>query len=524
VVHEGHHEAAANDVAERDPHQVREQPAGILMHGCERDAFGKLRLRQQAHAESLESGHRRRTGDVSMDDGKTGIGKGVIYAPWEQAFDRILTPFEEFIHRQTTSGLLLMCTAIVAILLANSPLAAWYQRIVELPLGLSIGDWSIAKTLHHWVNDGLMALFFFVVGLELKREMLVGELADLRAAVLPVTAATGGMLVPAAIYLAFNPGGVAAQGWGIPMATDIAFAVGVLAILAARVPKALITFLVALAIVDDLGAVLVIALFYTDNLALDWLAGAAAAIGLLVVFNLAGVRRTVPYFVVAVILWFALLKSGFHATLAGVIGAFIVPARPKYDPAAFGTHLRKLVARFDTSYRPETNVLTNDEMRAVVQALGNGVIAFQAPLQRLEHIWHLPVAFLVIPIFALVNAGIPFEFGSLGDTATHPVTLGVALGLVLGKFIGITGASWLVLRLGLAQLPTGTRFSQIAAVSLLGGIGFTMSIFIAELGFSARPEYLLMAKTGILAASLISGLAGFSWLWLLGNSRPAPRS
>jgi NhaA family Na+:H+ antiporter len=447
--------------------------------------------------------------------------QGVIYAPWERTLDRILTPFDEFIRRQTTSGLLLMVTTVIALVLANGPLAEIYHRLVELPLGISIGEWRLEKTLHHWVNDGLMALFFFVVGMELKREILVGELADLRAAALPIVAAIGGMVVPALIYFAMNPEGIAARGWGVPMATDIAFAVGVLAILASRVPKALITFLVALAIVDDLGAVMVIAFFYTETLALGWLALAAAVTGGLVVLNLGGVRRTLPYFLLAVVLWFALLKSGVHATLAGVIGAFTVPASPRYDPVAFSEHLRRLLGRYEASLRPGTNVLTNDEMRAVVQTMDNGITAMQAPLQRLEHLWHLPVAFLVIPIFALFNAGIPLELDSLGDTVSSPVALGVALGLVVGKFVGITGASWLALRAGIAHLPSGTRFVQIAAVSLLGGIGFTMSIFIAELGFAGRPEYLVMAKTGILAASLVSGVTGFAWLWFLGRARPA---
>jgi NhaA family Na+:H+ antiporter len=443
----------------------------------------------------------------------------VIYAPWERAFERVLTPFEEFIHRQTTSGLLLMITAVIALVLANGPLADEYLAIVNLPIGISIGGWELEKTLHHWVNEGLMALFFFVVGMELKRELLVGELADLRAAALPVLAAIGGMVVPALIYLALNPGGDAARGWGVPVATDIAFAVGVLSILAARVPRALITFLVALAIVDDLGAVLVIAFFYTSELALDWLAFASGLTALLAFMSLGGIRRPVPYFLVAVLLWFTLMKAGVHATLAGVIGAFAVPARPRYDPVAFSGHLRRLLARYDASASPGTSILTNDELRGVVQTMDNSVVAVQAPLQRLEHIWHLPVAFLVIPVFALVNAGIPLEPAALDDTLRHPVALGVTLGLVLGKFLGITGASWLALRAGWAQLPTGTRFPQVAAVSLLGGIGFTMSIFIAELGFAGQPDLLVMAKTGVFAASLVSGVAGFLWLRMLGDPR-----
>ena len=444
---------------------------------------------------------------------------GVNYAPWERTFARILTPFEEFIHRQTTSGMLLMGTTIVALLLANSFMAEAYLHFIHTPMSVRIGSWGITMSLHHWVNDGLMTLFFFVVGMELKREMLVGELADLRQAALPIIAAIGGMVIPALIYFAFNPGGDAARGWGIPMATDIAFAVGVLVLLASRVPKALITFLVALAIADDLGAVLVIALFYTQQLSLDWLAGSGVLVLSLFVLNFGGIRRVLPYFVVGALLWYALLQSGVHATLAGVLCAFAIPARSKYDPALFSARLTELVSRFDASHQQGGNIMTNEKLYAVVQTLEKSVRGVQTPLQQLEHGWHLPVAYLVIPIFALFNAGIPLQFGALGDTLTHPVMLGVMLGLLLGKFIGITGACWLALHLGIAQLPSGTRFSQIAAVSVLGGIGFTMSIFIAELGFAAQPEYLLMAKTGVLLASLLAGVVGFGWLWWLGRER-----
>jgi len=449
----------------------------------------------------------------------------VNYAPWERAFNRILTPFEEFIHRQTTSGLLLMATAIIAMLLANGFLADAYLHSIHTPMSLHIGSWGIDMSLHHWVNDGLMTLFFFVVGMELKREMLVGELADLRQAALPIFAAIGGMVMPALIYFSINPGGDAARGWGIPMATDIAFAVGVLVLLAGRVPKALITFLVALAIADDLGAVLVIALFYTQQLALNWLAISGVLTLLLFVLNFAGIRRVLPYFGVAVLLWYALLQSGVHATLAGVLCAFAIPARTKYDPALFSARIKKLIGRFDATlqrgdgHQQGGNIMSNEELYAVVQNLEQSVRHVQTPLQQLEHGWHLPVSYLVIPVFALFNAGIPLQFGALGDTLTHPVMMGVMLGLLLGKFSGITGACWLALRLGIGQLPGGTRFSQIAAVSVLGGIGFTMSIFIAELGFAEQPEYLLMAKTGVLAASLLAGVLGFVWLWWLGNRK-----
>jgi len=448
----------------------------------------------------------------------TPLHSGRIYAPWERAFDRVVTPFEEFIHRQTTSGLLLMSTALLALVLANSLFSESYEQLLHLPLAFSVGGWGINMSLHHWVNDGLMALFFLVVGMELKREMLVGELADLRQAALPVIAAIGGMVMPALIYLAINHGSDAARGWGIPMATDIAFAVGALVLLARRVPKALITFLVALAIADDLGAVLVIALFYTHQLSLAWLAIAALLSVLLFALNFAGVRNVLPYFGLAALLWYALLQSGVHATLAGVICAFAIPARPKYDPALFSLRLKELTGRFDASNQPDSNIMTNEAMYSVVQSLEKNVSAVQTPLQKLEHHWHLPVAFIVIPIFALFNAGIPLALGKLDETLTHPVMLGVLCGLVFGKFLGITGACWLALRLGIGQLPSGTRFSQIAAVSVLGGIGFTMSIFIAELGFADHPEYLLMAKTGVLAASLLAGLLGYAWLWWLGNT------
>ncbi|HBH35810.1 MAG TPA: Na+/H+ antiporter NhaA [Gammaproteobacteria bacterium] len=445
--------------------------------------------------------------------------KGVFHAPWEKSFDKILTPFEEFIHRQTTSGLLLMGTALLALVLANSPFADAYAHIIHTPIGISFGEWSLNMSLQHWVNDGLMALFFFVVGLELKREMLVGEMAELRNAVLPISAAIGGMVVPALIYYAVNHQGDAAIGWGIPMATDIAFAIGALALLASRVPKALITFLVALAIVDDLGAVMVIAIFYTDTIALLPLFISVGLFLLLLLLNVIGIRKTLPYFIVALFLWYAMLQSGVHATLAGILGALSVPATPKYNPERFSEHVREMIQRFDASHLPGKSIMTNDALRAVVQALENGVHSVQAPLQSLEHLWHMPVAYLVIPIFALVNAGIPMDFGSIGDTLAHPVTAGVVLGLIAGKFIGISGAAWLVLKLGVAVLPRDTRFTQIMGVSLLAGIGFTMSIFVAQLGFEGSEELLLMAKTGILFASLAAGIAGYIWLFVVSDKQ-----
>ncbi len=435
-------------------------------------------------------------------------------APWEKAFDRILTPFDEFIHRQTTSGILLFICAIVAIYLANSQWSEIYQNFLNSKFTIGIPGFELSKTIHHWINDGLMALFFFVVGLELKREILVGELADPRQALLPIVAAIGGMVVPVAIYLSINPAGHNSDGWGIPMATDIAFALGTLALLGARIPKNLLMFLVALAIVDDLGAVLVIAVFYTENLNMLALLVAAIMIALLVTLNLGGIRSAGPYMFLGVILWIAMLKSGVHATLAGIFLAFTIPMKPKYDPARFLQQFSKLASMIQTAYRSETNIIKNDALRAHFQSLGEGIQLVQAPAQILEHKFHIPTAYFILPIFSLANAGIVIDASSLTSLVTNPISLGVAAGLIFGKLIGIAGFSWVVVKLGLASLPKGLNFNHIIGVAFMGGIGFTMSIFVAELAFANNAQDLLMAKTGILFASLLAGLLGFMWLFL----------
>lgn len=439
---------------------------------------------------------------------------GVHHAPWEHSFRKVITPFEEFIKNQTTAGIILMVCLVIALLIANSPLAGSYQQIVNAPIALTAGDFVLEKSLHHWVNEGLMALFFFVMGLEIKRAILVGELSSPRKAALPIVAALGGMIVPALLYYWMNPEGSTAHGWGIPMATDIAFAVGVLVLLGSRIPRSLVMFLVALAIADDLGAVLVIALFYTEQIAPGYLVSALALLVVLIVFNLGGIRHPVPYFVVALLLWLMLLKSGVHASIAGVLGAFTVPARFKYDTLQFSRHMRELMERFDASQRPGMDIRTNEAQRIVLRTLERNIELVDTPLQRLEHLYHLPVALLVIPIFALANAGVPIAFDTIWAALHHPVTLGVTIGLVLGKFLGITGSCWLALKLGIGQLPEHTEFRHIAGVSLLGGIGFTMSLFIAELAFAGHAEYLLMAKLGILCASLVAGVLGYAWLLL----------
>lgn len=439
-------------------------------------------------------------------------------AQWEKAFDKVLTPLEHFIHRQTTSGILLMVCAITALYFANSDLYPSYHHLLQTHFTIGLPDFQLSKTLHHWINDGLMAIFFLLVGLELKREILVGELANLKQAMFPIVAAIGGMVVPVAIYLSINPSSPASDGWGIPMATDIAFALGTLALLGNRVPKSLLTFLVALAIVDDLGAVIVIALFYTETINANALLLAGVMVFILISFNLGGIRRPLPYLLIGMLLWLAMLKSGVHATLAGVILAFTIPIRPKFDPACFIEHLKEGLERIKQDYKNEPHIAKNDPLRSHVEALGEGVQLVQAPAQLLEKQLHLPSAFLIIPIFALANAGVPIEFSEIGSIVMEPVTLGIVAGLVLGKLIGIAGFTWIAVKLKIASLPSSLNFKHIIGAALMGGIGFTMSIFIAELAFTNSPTDLLMAKTGVLLASLIAGISGFLWLYL--TSKP----
>lgn len=438
-------------------------------------------------------------------------------APWEKAFERLLNPLEEFIHRQTTSGILLMLCAVAALYIANSQWSEAYHHILQTHFTIGFADFNLSKTVHHWINDGLMALFFFVIGLELKREILVGELADPRQAIFPIVAAIGGMILPVAIYMSINPEGQSFDGWGIPMATDIAFALGALALLGKRIPQNLLTFLVALAIVDDLGAVIVIAVFYTETIHLQAIMIAAVLFGLLVALNLGGVRRPLPYIILGTILWIAMLKSGVHATFAGILLAFTIPMRPKFEPERFLLHLREMTTHIKEACRKEANIIKNHELRSRVHSLGQGVQLVQAPAQILEHSMHIPSSYIIIPLFSLANAGIPVDWSSFDNIVTHPVSVGITAGLFFGKLIGIAGFTWIAVKLGLTTLPQGLNFKHIIGVGLMGGIGFTMSIFIAELGFAHSPENLLMAKTGILFASVLAGVSGFVWLYIISN-------
>ncbi len=377
-----------------------------------------------------------------------------------------VTTIQSFLKQEAASGIILMFAAVFAMILANSPWASWYDLLLEVPVVVAVGSFEIAKPLLLWINDGLMALFFFLVGLELKREFLEGDLSKPGQITLPAIGALGGMVVPALIYVAFNMDNpAAANGWAIPTATDIAFALGILAIIGSKVPLQLKVFLTSLAIFDDLGAIIIIALFYTEQLSVTSLVVSAIILTVLFGLNRKGVKSTSPYIFLGVVLWVAVLKSGVHATLAGVILAFFIPMEgEKGEPS---------------------------------------------PLKSLEHNLHSAVAFIVLPIFAFANAGINFSGVGL-DQILSPVPLGIVLGLFVGKQIGVFGFCFVAIKLGLAKLPTNVNWQLMYGVALLCGVGFTMSLFIGSLAFEQSSDSpLFQDRLGIVIGSLISGLLGY---------------
>ena len=434
-----------------------------------------------------------------------------LYAPWEKAFKKVSTPFEEFLHAQTTTGLILIVMTIIALLLANTSLYETYAHFFHMNIDFNVGSWALSHSLHHWINDGLMAIFFFLIGLEIKREITAGELSNLKVAILPILAAIGGMVFPALIYTSLNYGTAGSAGWGIPMATDIAFAISALVLLGKRVPTALVTFLVALAIVDDLGAVIVIALFYTDTINMMALGLAGLMFAVMLAFNRFGIHMILPYFVVGLLMWFFMLESGVHATIAGVLAALAIPSTPKRVPSTLTKKAKDLLDEYE-KYPVNENYQIHEEQKRILSEIKHKIYEVETPAARLEHNLHLPVALIIIPIFALANAGIKIDFSSIGTTIVEPVSLGIILGLIFGKVIGIFGVSYVAVKLKIAQLPKDSSMSQVFGVAFLGGIGFTMSIFVADLAFVNSPELILQAKIGILSASLFSALFGYLWL------------
>lgn len=376
-----------------------------------------------------------------------------------------LARIKAFFELEAAGGIVLAVAAILAMIVANSPLHDLYHAFIHAPVSVQIGNFSIDKDAHHWINDGLMAVFFFLVGLELKREALIGELSDIKQILLPAVCAIGGMIFPALIYTAFNyDNSVSMQGWAIPTATDIAFAIGVLSLLGDKVPNSLKVFLVSIAIFDDLGAIIIIALFYTSELSFVSLGVAAVCLPLLFLLNRMNVVRLTPYFMIGLVLWAAMLKSGVHATLAGVLLAFFIPLRSKNDPE-------------------------------------------HSPLEELEHDLHNTVAFGILPLFAFANAGISLAGTSI-DSLFHGVPLGIAVGLLVGKQIGVMLPFIIAIKLKLAAAPKNTTFMQVYGVSLLCGIGFTMSLFVSGLAFGGIPEE-YDPRLGIILGSVVSGVIGY---------------
>lgn len=421
--------------------------------------------------------------------------------------ERFFSPIRKFAAKEASGGIVLLACTIIALVWANSPWSESYFHLWHTELTIGTAHYHLTEPLHLWINDGLMAVFFFVVGLEIKREILVGELSSPKQAALPIAAALGGMIVPALFYILFNYGKPSAPGWGIPMATDIAFALGILALLGKRVPISLKIFLTALAIVDDIGAVLVIALFYTSNIVwLDLYIG-AGVLAVLIIGNWAGIRRPLFYGLLGIGgLWLAFLLSGVHATVAGVLAAFAIPARTRINAREFLTQGRTYLNDFETAHEPESNVLSNKNQLRAINQINDAAEHAQTPLQRLEHALHPWVVFFIMPVFALANAGVTFQRDVL-DLLLNPVSLGIIVGLFFGKQLGIFSFSWLVIKLGIAELPASITWKSLYGVAVLGGIGFTMSLFISGLAFT-NPTYADTAKIGILAASILAGVLG----------------
>ena len=429
------------------------------------------------------------------------------------------------------SGLLLL-SAFAAVIVANSPLAEQYHHFWEYEIGPAHGtEAGFMKSLHHWVNDGLMAIFFFLVGLEIKRELLAGELNDFRRALLPAAAAVGGMVVPALLYMVFNYGKEGMHGWGIPMATDIAFAAGCIALLKKWVPSSLMVFLVALAIVDDLGAVTVIAIFYTDQIAFGPLIIGGSLIVLSFCLGQLGVRHTFPYVVAGLIIWFAFLQSGVHATIAGVLLAFTIPEKARYHTHNFYGRMTELMNRFENAEKhwgedldvvenSLKDLMVNHEQQQIIREIHKECGWVESPLQRIEHNIEPFCVFVVMPIFAFANAGVHLPLDHMGSIITDPVTLGIMAGLIIGKPLGVFLASFACVKAGLASLPKGVTFPQVVGVGCLAGVGFTMSLFVNGLAFLGiedpvhQAEIVDAGKFGIFTASLISAVAGLTILKL----------
>lgn len=440
------------------------------------------------------------------DSSVLGSITNLIHPP-QRPIDRLLRPVTVFAnHKLAGAGLLMLATA-AALAWANSPWEHSYHALLHTKVGIGWGEATLSKELHHWINDGLMGIFFFNVGLEIKRELLVGELSTVRKATLPAIAAIGGIVLPALVYAGFNQGGSGAHGWGIPTATDIAFALGVLALLGDRVPLGLKVFLTAVAIVDDIGAVLIIAVFYTSDLSLTSLGLGFVFLAISITLGRLQVRNPLTYLLVGTLCWLMFLKSGVHATIAAILMAFTIPARTRINGEDLMARLELLTVRMKAQGLPSDLKMNSHAQQRLLDALTETVDHGSAPVQRIEHFLVGPVTFFILPIFALANAGVTIH-GGLGDALGTPEALGIVLGLFLGKMVGVFGAAYLAVKLKLADLPQGVSWNHVHGAATLGGIGFTMALFVTSLAFD-DPRQVEIAKVAILAASLLSGVVGY---------------
>lgn len=433
----------------------------------------------------------------------------------------LLLPIKGFIEKQTSVGLLLILSALLAIVVANSPWSEVFINLWEKEIYVGFEDWVIRKSLLHWINDGLMSIFFFLVGLELKKEIVFGEFSDFRRATLPIAGAVGGMIIPACIYFILNNNTPAISGWGIPMATDIAFALGILYLLGDKVPLSLKVFLTALAIIDDIGAVLVIAVFYTSDISLESLAAGGFFLFILIAANYIGIRNTLFYAIMGIGgLWLAVLLSGVHATVAAVAAAFAIPSGKRIDNPLFIRKTKLLLRELNFLNKNfNGSKETEDKISITIEKFSSLADDATPPLPRLEHALHPFVSFLILPLFAFANSGVAIS-SDFFTSLISPIALGITTGLVIGKFLGIVLFSHLMVALKVCRLPQTLTWKHIYGIGLLGGMGFTMSLFITELAFS-NEIFLSQAKIGILTASLIAGVAGFFYLKLLLN-KPEP--
>jgi NhaA family Na+:H+ antiporter len=415
----------------------------------------------------------------------------------------------EILQQDVVSAIILLLAAVAALLLVNFGYAEPYEELLHFRLGVSLEQYSFVQTLHFWINEGLMAVFFFLVGLEIKRELLAGELASVRKATLPAIAALGGMVAPSLIFAAINAGQPSVVGWGIPMATDIAFALGCMSLLGQRVPVGLSVFLMALAIIDDLGSVLVIAVFYTERLAWGPLLIGSSLIAFSYLLSLLGVRHTAVYVVIWIAIWLEFLESGVHSTIAGVLVALTIPTNARYESPLFRGRIDVLLERFQQAEDYVNPLMVNSRQQELIHHMIHECRLVEAPLQRIEHRLHPIVVLAILPLFAFANSGVHFGGGGFAEALFSPVTLGIFFGLLLGKQIGIVGLSWLAVRLNLAELPEGVTWRQVYGMSWLAGIGFTMALFISQLAYPEGPEFLHQAKVGILLASVTAGVVGY---------------